>query len=113
MIETIRLIGAALCFLLGTATVVLSVLGVFKFRFIMNRMHSAALLDSLGLGLILIGLILISGTFRMIPKLLLVLLVQWIGSPIAAHMVGRMEINTNDNLSEHMDIENHSYEEEP
>ena len=113
MIETIRLIAALVLFFLGTVTILFSVFGVFKFRFVMNRMHSAALLDSLGLGLILIGLMLVTGKISWIPKLVLVLAIQWIGSPIAAHMVGRLEVTTNENLAEHMDIENHSYEEEP
>ena len=89
----------------GILTVILSVTGVLRFRFIMNRMHCAALLDSLALLLILAGAAVAAGSMDYIPKLILILVFQWVGSPIAAHMVGRLEVNTDDSIGEHMDFE--------
>ena len=37
-----------------------------------------------------------------IPKLVLVLVFLWIGSPIASHMVGRLEISTDDAVPKFM-----------
>ena len=104
MTEWLRFGLAALFLTAGAVVAICSVFGVFKFRFIMNRMHCAALLDSMALFLILIGLAFAAGELQYVPKLLLVLAVQWIGSPIAAHMVGRLEVDTNKNAEQFMKI---------
>lgn len=98
----VQLIISALLLLSGILVILLSVIGVFRFRFIMNRMHCAALIDTLGLFLILSGLMVLSGSVSYIPKLLLILIIQWIGSPIASHMVGRLEVRTDEGLASHM-----------
>ena len=102
--ETLRFAAAALLFAAGAVTVILAVLGVFKFRFVMNRMHCAAVIDAMALLLILLGLAFAAGSMAYIPKLLMILMFQWIGSPIASHMVGRLEVDTEENLAEHMQI---------
>ncbi len=100
--SVLRLVFAAVFLFSGLIVVLLSVTGVFRFRFVMNRMHCAALIDSLGLFLILTGLMISAGSLSYIPKLLLILVIQWIGSPIASHMVGRLEVRTDDSIASHM-----------
>jgi len=102
MTEPIRLILGAAFLLSGLLVFLLSLIGVYKFDFVLNRMHCASLADTLGLFLILIGLGILAGRMNILPKLLLVLLFQWIGSPIAAHMVSRLETRTDPDLSEHL-----------
>lgn len=85
--------------LLGTA---LGILGVFRFRFVMNRMHCASVVDTLGLGLLLAGLVFLTWDLAYVPKLFAILAVWWVGSPIASHMVGRMELATDKTAREHM-----------
>lgn len=104
-IDLIRSIIAAVLFLASAVMIIFSVIGVFRFHFALNRMHSAAIIDAMALGLILIGLMVLTGSLAYIPKLILILAFQWIGSPIASHMVGRLEVNTNDDLEKYMDIE--------
>ena len=98
----LRFAVSVLLFVLGTAAVLLSVIGVYKFRFVMNRMHSAALIDAMAVLLVLAGLAFASGSMEYIPKLVLVLVFLWIGSPIASHMVGRLEISTDDAVPKFM-----------
>lgn len=98
----VRFILAALFFALGAAAILLSVIGVYKFRFVMNRMHAAAIIDAMAVLFILIGLAFASGSMAYIPKLALVLIFLWIGSPIASHMVGRLEISTDDSVRNYM-----------
>lgn len=112
MSETVRTVIAAVLIISGLVAVIVSVFGVFRFRFVMNRMHCAALLDSLALLLILTGAAVACGSMEYIPKLLLILVFQWIGSPIAAHMVGRLEVTTDETIGEHMDFERPEPEEE-
>ena len=98
----LRFAAAVLLFALGAAAIFLAVIGVYKFKFVMNRMHAAALIDAMGVLLVLAGLAVISGSLEYVPKLGLVLVFLWIGSPIASHMVGRLEISTDDSIKEYM-----------
>ena len=52
----IRLILAAACFLLAGAVFVTEVLGLFRFRYVLDRMHAAALGDTLGIFLVGAGI---------------------------------------------------------
>ena len=42
----LRFALAVLLFALGAAAIVLAVTGVYRFKFVMNRMHAAALIDA-------------------------------------------------------------------
>ena len=112
MNEIIRYIIGVLFLLFGTSSLIISLIGVFKFHFVMNRMQSAAIIDTLGLLLILSGLFIMTGTAGYLPKLILIVIFQWIGSPIASHMVGRTEINTEEHLEEYMEFDEITKEEE-
>ncbi len=105
MSDKIRLILTAVFLLAGVLSILTAVFGVYRFRFILNRMHAAALIDTFGLSLILIGLMIAAGTLEYIPKILLILLFQWIGSPIASHFVARLELNTDKELEQYTDRE--------
>ena len=49
MWDYIRLAIAAICFILGIFITITSLIGNFKYRFVLNRMHAAALIDTLGI----------------------------------------------------------------
>lgn len=105
MFETIRLLAAGLLIAAGVIAGAISILGVFRFRFVMNRMHCAAILDTLSMAGIFGGLMVATGSLSYIPKLLAALVVLWVGSPIASHLVGRMEIATDETAQEHVKLE--------
>ena len=105
----VRFLISAVFLAAGLSVILIAIIGVYRFHYIMNRMHSAASIDAVGLFLILTGLMILSGNAAYIPKLLLVLMIQWIGSPIASHMVGRLEIRTSDDLSTYMQMEDDEY----
>ena len=112
MSEWIRWAFAVLFFAAGFFSIAVSVFGVFRFRYVLNRMQAAAIIDTFGILFITAGLILMAWDMAFVPKLLLVVLLQWIGSPIASHMVGRMEVRTDKNLKEYMKIRDLRNEEE-
>jgi len=90
-------------FLIACAiSLLISLLGVFKFKYVMNRMHSAAIIDGAGMLLLIIGLIFFADSIDYVFKLILVLVFQWVGSPIASHIVTRMEIEADKDASKHM-----------
>ena len=58
MIRTV--IGAALL-LAGCLVFIISLIGVFRFRYVLNRIHAASLSDTLGTLLVIAGLIVLKG----------------------------------------------------
>lgn len=95
-----------LCTLLcsfGVVVIATSIFGVFRFRFVLNRMHCAAIIDTLGALFLLGGLMLAADAPVYAWKLFAILLVLWIGSPIASHLVSRMELLTDPDALNHVE----------
>ena len=109
MSEWIRFALSALLAACGIVVIAISVLGVFRFRFVLNRMQCAAIIDTLGALLLLGSLMLASPAPAYFWKLLCIVLFLWIGSPITAHLVSRMELRTDEDALSHME---HSEETE-
>ena len=105
MFENLRLFIAAILMLCGVAAGAISILGVFRFHFVMNRMHCAAILDTIAMAGILGGLMVARASLAFTPKLLAALVVLWVGSPIASHLVGRMEMATDESATQHVELE--------
>ena len=61
MLDWIRFVLSALFLLLGLFVLVSGVLGVFRFRQTLNRIHAAALIDTLGIASVFLGLIIAEG----------------------------------------------------
>lgn len=93
---------AAVLMIFGLVWAAISILGVFRFRFVLNRMHCAAILDTVAMTCILGGLMVYTADLAYIPKLLAAVIVLWVGSPTASHLVGKMELSTDDTAMEHL-----------
>ena len=104
MLEWLRFALAAALMLSGVFFVASSVMGVYRFRYVLNRMHAAALGDTLGILLIILGLAVISGFSFTTLKLLLLVALWWLSSPVASHLISRLEITANPCLEERMAV---------
>jgi multicomponent Na+:H+ antiporter subunit G len=84
------------CFFIGVGIVILftAVVGMFHFKYALNRMHSAAIADTLGISFILLGCIVLRGLSPVIGKMILLLVFLWLTAPIANHLLARMDILT-------------------
>ena len=89
-----KAIGCALL-LAGMFIFLTAVVGLYRMKYILNRMHAAALCDALGIVLVLAGLAVLRGLSMAAMKLVLILLFLWITSPVASHLLAEMEIETN------------------
>ncbi len=96
----IQLAAAAACLLVGIIFMVLAVFGVNRFHKALNRMHAAAMGDTLGILFVFAGLILIRGFSMASFKLLLVILFFWTAGPVSGHMISRLEAMTDEDLGE-------------
>lgn len=91
---------AAIFIIFGLIVFMISIFGIFRFKYVLNRMHAAALGDTLGLGLIVVGLMIYSLNFFVVAKLLLIILFFWLSAPIATHSIAKVEVLTNKNYEE-------------
>lgn len=96
VIEWIRFFVGALLMLLGLGIFVIEMVGVFRFKYVLNRMHAAAMGDTLGIGFSLLGLIVMSGFTFTSLKLFLVIVFLWIASPTSSHLIARLEVTTDE-----------------
>ncbi len=90
----VRFILGTACLIFGLFFIVSSVVGNFKFKFALNRMHSAALGDTLGLLGIVVGTCIYHGLNVTTLKLLAIVALVWITSPVASHLLMLMELSS-------------------
>ena len=104
MIDIIRLIACIILTGLGLCCLVSGVAGVYRFKYALNRIHAAALLDTVGILLMLLGVICATGFNVTSAKILVVIAFLWLTSPVSGHLIGRMEITINDDLDKSMAV---------
>ena len=75
--------------LLGSAFAVIGGIGVIRLPDFFARMHGAGITDTLGAGLILIGLMLQAGLTLVTVKLVMILIFLWFTSPTATHALAK------------------------
>lgn len=103
-LEWIRLIVGAGLLLCGLGIFVIEIFGVFHLNYALNRMHAAAMGDTLGISFSLIGLMLFSGMNFTTLKMALIVVFFWFASPVTSHILARLETTTNDNIGKHCQI---------
>lgn len=94
MIEWVQFCVTAFFIIGGLIVAGVATYGLFKFKFVLNRMHAAALNDTLAILFVLLGLIIANGFNFVSFKLLLIILFLWFASPVASHLIARLEVAT-------------------
>ncbi|MDO4169447.1 MAG: monovalent cation/H(+) antiporter subunit G [Lachnospiraceae bacterium] len=104
MIEWIRFLIGAFFIIVGIVTAAIATFGMYRFSYVLNRMHSAAMCDTLALASVMIGLIVIYGISFASLKLVLIILFLWFASPVSSHLVSRLEVTINEHLEEECEV---------
>jgi multicomponent Na+:H+ antiporter subunit G len=104
VIEWIRFFVAVLFLLSGLAIFFLEVFCTYRFKYVLNRMQLAATGDTLGIGLCLVGLMIANGWNMTTAKIALVIVFLWCASPVASHMISRLQMFTDKRLLDHCRI---------
>ncbi len=86
-------------------TLCTGVLGTWRFRYCLNRLHAAAVNDTLGLLLAMASLITAEGLTLTSLKFLVILVLLWISSPLSSHLIAQQEISSAPDLSDHLKTE--------
>ncbi len=99
--EWVRFLAGAALLLAGVTIFVIEMIGVFRFRYVLNRMHAAAMGDTLGIGFCLLGLIVMCGLNFTSLKMFLVIVFLWFSSPVSSHLIARLEVTTDEDKEKH------------
>lgn len=75
------IIGALFCIVGG--------IGVLRFPDFYSRLHGAGITDTLGAGLVLVGLMFQGGLSMVTVKLVMILAFMWLTSPTSTHAVAK------------------------
>ena len=102
--EWIRFAITAVLVILGLVFCAVGVFGLFRFKYAANRMHAAAVVDTLGISLCMIGFAVSAPDLFSGLKILLVVVFWWLSSPVASHLLCRLEIETDEQRDEYMTV---------
>lgn len=103
--EIFRLVIGTAFLIAGIVVFIIEILGIFRMKYVLNRLHAAAMGDTMGLFLVMMGLCFYSGFNFTTVKIILVVVLFWIASPVASHMTALLESYTNNRLSKHLTFE--------
>ena len=90
--QMFRFVIAALLTLAGVFCIISSVLGLYLFRYALTRIHAASLMDTVSIFLMRSGLSVAAGFSVATAKMVVVILFLLITSPVASHLIGRLEV---------------------
>ena len=99
-----RFLLAALLMLAGLSTLFATTVGLFRFHYVLNRIHVAAKCDTFGVLLTFSSLVVMLGWDIASLKLLMILVFLWLSNPVASHLITHMEVATNPNVREECEI---------
>lgn len=92
----VRIVIAVALIAAGILMFALATAGVYKFKYVLNRMHIAAQSDTLGLLFVLSGVAVLTGLTFATLKIVVIIILFWLTSPVSSHMIAKMEIDSKD-----------------
>jgi len=82
-------ISSGLCLFIGSFLCVSGSIGVLRFPDFYTRMHAASVTDTLGTGMILVGLMILSPDLLIFAKLVMIQLLTLLIGPTASHVLAK------------------------
>lgn len=83
-----------ICLTLGSFFCLTGAIGILRFPDFFSRAHAAGITDTMGAGLILIGLMFQAGWSLVLPKLVLILLFSLLASTTACHAMAKAALKS-------------------
>ena len=101
----IRLVIASLLLALGCFVFLSEVVGFFRFKYILDRIHAAGLGDTLGIMSVAIATAILWGEANAVIKLILIVGFMMLTGPVLTHLLANIEVSSHKNAG-------HEYDEE-
>lgn len=102
--EVLRFGIAALLVVCGLFVLGVATLGLFRLKYILNRIHASAKCDTLGAMLVLLGVAILVGNIFTMLKLLVLIIFVWLSNPVAVYLIGRAEVLTNPYIEDECEV---------
>ena len=100
--EIIRLVLGTAFIITGLVVFFIEIVGIYKQKYVLNRMHAAAMGDTMGFFSVMLGLMILQGFNFVTIKFALIVIFFWVTSPVASHMTALLESYTNTKLDKHL-----------
>ncbi len=88
-VDLILDIASTILIVAGSAFYVIGAIGLIRMPDVFTRMHAASVSDTLGVGLLILGMILQAGFSLVTVKLLFILAIFFFTGPLATHALAR------------------------
>jgi multicomponent Na+:H+ antiporter subunit G len=82
-----------ICLVAGVAFAMIGAIGLLRFPDLFTRMHAAGVVDTIAVGLVLLGLALQAPSWLVAAKLVLIFVFILFTSPTATHALARAALN--------------------
>ncbi len=89
MIDLVISIIASIFLLTGAFFFLVGVLGLIRMPDVFSRIHTTTKGDTLGVGLIILGLMFLYGFNFTVLRLVVLLAITWLTTPTAAHLIAK------------------------
>ena len=87
MIDTVISILSSLCLFIGIVALLIGSIGLLRLPDVYSRMHAVGMIDTAGVGFLILGMMLHAGLTLVTVKLVFVGIFVFFTSPIAGHAV--------------------------
>ena len=104
MLEWLRFAVALVMMAFGLVAFLTTSIGLYRYSYVLNRIHVAAKCDTAGMMLCLGSLIVKSGLTMTSLRLLMLIVFLWIANPVASHLIAYLEIATNPRIDEEFEV---------
>lgn len=104
MTAWIQLVVGGILIVTGLLTMCVAVIGIYRFHYVLNRMHASAMVDSMGILFSIQGLIVLSGFQFGTLKLILIVVFFWLAGPVSSHMICKLEVLVNEDLEKECEV---------
>lgn len=98
MLDWIKFIVVALFLLTAVILESFAIFGVNRFRFSLNRLHAAAIGDTLSITCVILAAIVYTGFELLSLKYFMVLTLMWMTSPVSGHLISLLVVKTDDDI---------------
>lgn len=98
MLDWIQFIFVTVFLLAAVVLESFTIFGVNRFRFSLNRLHAAAIGDTLSITCVILAAVVYTGLNLLSLKYFMVLTLMWMTSPVSGHLISLLVVKTDDDI---------------
>ena len=98
MLEIIQFVIVAMLLFAAVVLESFAIFGVNRFRFSLNRLHAAAIGDTLSITCVILSAIVYTGFELLSLKYFMILTLMWMTSPVSGHLISLLVVKTDDDI---------------